>query len=701
MPSTKINSQLIEDLSIETADIKDGAVTTSKINIDADLNLAGKKIVNLADPVNASDAATKAYVDAHTSTSLPPAINGQTLRYDGTAWVADSNLYNDGTKIGIGITSPGAKLDVQGNIWVSNVGTGWSSEIGFARDGILKSYIQLSDTDELYLMGAEGIRTGGSGGFKIMNGNVGIDTTTPSEKLDVVGNVKLSGNLLIGDGTAGDKIIIANNADTNKPQIKYNDTSKKWQYTNDGLTWFDISSGGSGTPSGTPGGIDKQIQFNDNGVFGGANIYYDKVNELLQIGNFTTYYFNTNDKIRVKGNITITDPNNENNNSYLRYNLLQFFDSNRVAFLSLDNEGNLNISTTNHIKIENDAIFLGSPFNNFNKSIYANTSTWQALPFIRYNKDNSKWEYSDDGSNVKSFGGGGTPGGIDKQIQFNDNGVFGGANIYYDKVMGNVGIDTTTPSEKLDVVGNVKLSGNLLIGDGTAGDKIIIANNADTNKPQIKYNDTSKKWQYTNDGLTWFDISSGGSGTPSGTPGGIDKQIQFNDNGVFGGANIYYDKSTSNVGIDTTTPSEKLDVYGNISTTGYIKEEFPSTNLTATGTIVTITAGENLSQGDVCKCGVDGKFYKANATDSTGVPAIVITIDTISASSTGRALLIGFWKDTSKSWTVGGYIYLSTTSGQMTQTVPSVIGNQVQILGVAIATDTIYFNPNVMILEVA
>lgn len=39
------------------------------------------------------------------SGNLPPATSGQTLRYDGTNWVADSFLYNTGSQIGIGITS--------------------------------------------------------------------------------------------------------------------------------------------------------------------------------------------------------------------------------------------------------------------------------------------------------------------------------------------------------------------------------------------------------------------------------------------------------------------------------------------------------------------------------------------------------------------------------------------------------------------
>ncbi len=46
--------------------------------------------------------------------SLPSGTTGQTLRHNGTSWVASSTLFNDGTNIGVGSTSPLYKLDVAG-----------------------------------------------------------------------------------------------------------------------------------------------------------------------------------------------------------------------------------------------------------------------------------------------------------------------------------------------------------------------------------------------------------------------------------------------------------------------------------------------------------------------------------------------------------------------------------------------------------
>ena len=48
---------------------------------------------------------------------LPPGTSGQTLRNTGSSWAAVSNLYNSGTYVGIGTTSPESKLHVSGGMW--------------------------------------------------------------------------------------------------------------------------------------------------------------------------------------------------------------------------------------------------------------------------------------------------------------------------------------------------------------------------------------------------------------------------------------------------------------------------------------------------------------------------------------------------------------------------------------------------------
>jgi hypothetical protein len=48
--------------------------------------------------------------------SLPSGTTGQTLRNDGSNWVATSNLFNDGTNIGVGRLWPTEKIDVYGDL---------------------------------------------------------------------------------------------------------------------------------------------------------------------------------------------------------------------------------------------------------------------------------------------------------------------------------------------------------------------------------------------------------------------------------------------------------------------------------------------------------------------------------------------------------------------------------------------------------
>jgi hypothetical protein len=55
-----------------------------------------------------------------------------------------------------------------------------------------------------------------------------------------------SNNWYIGDGAAGDKSIVASNADANKPALKYDDTADKWQFSNDGTSFTDMGGGGGG-----------------------------------------------------------------------------------------------------------------------------------------------------------------------------------------------------------------------------------------------------------------------------------------------------------------------------------------------------------------------------------------------------------------------------------------------------------------------
>ena len=194
------------------------------------LNMNNNRIVNVTDPVDNQDAATKAYVDANSG---------------GQFAVSGSNIYNTNAgNVGIGTNVPDTKLHVEGRVYIDpnnvasanatrlldivenntsttrdvyptltirnrsrSTGPGVDPSLAdlgfFADDGVVKGYLRGDGLGSYFPTSGWGlagitnhnfyITTNDLPRFSILNtGEVGVGTNTPSAPLEVVGDVYLS-----------------------------------------------------------------------------------------------------------------------------------------------------------------------------------------------------------------------------------------------------------------------------------------------------------------------------------------------------------------------------------------------------------------------------------------------------------------------------------------------------------------------------
>jgi hypothetical protein len=148
---------------------------------------------------------------------------------------------------------------------------------------------------------------------------------------------------------------------------------------------------------------------------------------------------------------------------------------------------------------------------------------------------------------------------------------------------GNVGIGTTAPSQKLDVNGNIKANG-LNINNG-----ILNINNTFTCTPLNPLNINAFNIDLNNTTLNIYKtiVNTTYNATSIMNTGSNASLLLGTNNNT----SICLDGITSNVGIGTTAPSQKLDVNGNTNITG---------NVTVSGTVTAqdVTASSDMRLKD-------------------------------------------------------------------------------------------------------
>jgi hypothetical protein len=482
-------------------------------------------------------------------------INSDFLGYNNNL-----SLMKDGGNVGIGTTSPTQKLEVNGSTWVSGtvyINRGVNSTEGYTyfdhpgtqvwKQGIF------SDNTSTFSIGNGG---GFTRLFNITNaGNVGIGTTSPSQKLHLYGSgnqlmfIENTGTYHMYTGLSSNVGIVgSNNAtplslQTNGVSRVYLDTAgnvgigttspaanlhiqgsnAKIRLTGDTHTSIELEDGGTGDPGYLKtyyyGSLVAQVGaggtfFNTGDVGIGTaspsnllHVSQASANTIFRLGNNASYdqfiYFNG-------GNDWSLGMDYSNSNAFVLSNASSIGTNDRLVVTT---GGNLGIGTTSpSAKLE------------VTGNIYANESSATAISVYNSNSIRAKMSMTGNEGDLTLYG---SSANAVIYLSAYYNSYFNG---------GNVGIGTTSPSFKTTIAADITKSGDInpgtaqlsLEGSTTPGKRMILG--YDTNSNGFGF---IKSGNY---GVTWTPLAL----QPDG----------------------------GNVGIGTVSPSTKLDVSGVITATG-------------------------------------------------------------------------------------------------------------------------------------
>ena len=150
--------------------------------------------------------------------------------------------------------------------------------------------------------------------------------------------------------------------------------------------------------------------------------------------------------------------------------------------------------------------------------------------------------------------------------------------------------------------------------------------------PTNELDNTDEQSLSFNSGTGDLTISNGNTvNIPTGdaTPGGVDKSIQFNDDGSLGGEDIFvWDKTTNYLGLGTATPTQSLHLYdaGNKGDL-LIENTYPFITfdaLSTTGNAGLIFKEQGNYRGWITYKNKEDKLYISVANSATAVPHIVV-----------------------------------------------------------------------------
>ncbi len=436
------------------------------------------------------------------------------------------------------------------------------------------------------------------------------------------------------------------------------------------LSWTAQSNGGGNA---TPGGSNTQVQFNSSGSFAGnPNFTWNSATNQLTVTGNTTVSNNftaanisatniSTTSLTTTGNITAGNINAGNllTANYISGTLTTNTQQNinylgNIGWLNVDtsvpnSNGNIsfngsmsgvgsssNITITGNINagqyVEAN-YFVGhlatssqpniTSLGNLSSLTVVGQTNLGNVANITITGGNANYVLSTDGAGNLSWvaqtggGNGGTPGGLNTSIQFNDNDTFGGGSAFtwnknsnYLYVGGNVNITgTANVNTTLNVVnlvnsGNANFNGNTNLANTTvvANRVLTVAGNINTqNSPNVNLGNIANLhisggvngYVLSTDGLGNLSWKNAGGSNGGGTPGGSNTQVQYNSAGTFAGDPFFtFNDVTKVVNVAGNLVANSFQMGSGIYEFSKANVYFATTNSTGSQVLLSIPAND-------------------------------------------------------------------------------------------------------------
>ncbi len=499
--------------------------------------------------------------DVDLITTVP--VNGHILGYNGTLWVnktiagwlgytpanasgttnyiskftgsttlGNSQIFDNGTNVGIGLTTPQKKLDVYGSAGIlGSFGAGLSigqfagihfgyTESHLGNDSYKKSALVFERTDN----NNQGSNASGKIHF-LLNNAGGSSATALTDSVvtidsDANGTV---GSVRMGIGTRNPQRAL--NIVSNNAQIRISDntapTTNYWEFSsvyfntnqdlfisNQSVTALTINSSGN-VGIGTSSPV--------------AELQVSKVSDvviaLANTGSVTSgnrgslaFYNSSSSTVALIRATAVTD----NVGTELQFHTRPAAGS-LTQVMTITNAGSVGIGTTGP----------GAPLD-----VYGSLNSGKSI--IRVTNS--------DTVNYITLGAG-IPGVSNAGMNF----TLDGSSKMVISAGGNVGIGTTSPSQKLDVNGYAKFTSGIILDGGATSHY--------------------REFIWNTSGFNRWDLYVHGA-EPGSNVGGDLFLARYADNGAYLANAVTFQRSTGNVGINTTNPGYKLETIGNARISG-------------------------------------------------------------------------------------------------------------------------------------